>query len=206
MSSGFKKTAAAIVMSALVMTPIATASLVLTTEAAFAKSGKSKGASEGRAKGKSSTRSTGTRSTRISSRGAIASELKNLNAVNSWKNGQGYLHASANSKIGMITTYDNAEYSLSGAEMAYDDYVAGFYPTDAYECFDETDAFTCEPTSFDEAALWQEILDYEAALVPFQDAVDATTDKFDLAFEAIGADELSPDALLFFNNALGFGF
>ena len=117
MSSRFKKTAAAIAMSTMVIAPIATAGLVLTSEAAFAKSEKNKGKS----KSKSSASSAG-----HSSSGMYASQLKNLNAVNSWLMGQGYMNASTNSNFGLIKTYQvalSSLYSAAGfaAEYGVDD-------------------------------------------------------------------------------------
>ncbi len=92
-------------MSAFVIAPIATAGLVLTTDAAFAKSAKGASKSSGK-----------------NARGMYARELKNMNAVNSWKNGQGKYHANATSNIGLIATYYDFAVLLTAAELARDNF------------------------------------------------------------------------------------
>ena len=119
MSSGFKKTAAAIAMSAMVIAPIATAGLVLTTEAAFAKSEKDAEKSAGK-----------------NDRGKNARVLKNLNAANSWKQGQGYMNANPDSNIGIIKTYYDVRVLQTPFEMDLAAFLA-FHNLDATAAVDD---------------------------------------------------------------------
>ncbi len=192
MSSGFKKTAAAIAMSAMVIAPIATAGLVLTTEAAFAKSAKGESKSAGK-----------------SDRGKNASALKNMNAVNSWKNGQGKDNAAETSNVGLIATYlDLAFLDITDLQTAAEVDLAAFLlsheldPTAAALNYDAACAGLSDDSDVSDCIAAESAYDVLAA------AVALTYDGGDLAFDNVAPAGLAPDGDAmdyFFNNvALSF--
>ncbi len=123
MSTPLKRIVAAAMLSALIIPAAATTGLILTADAAFAKPGKGKGNSNGRGQQKQTTRTAhvNTGGQEKSNHGSIASQLKNMNAAHSFKNGQGYLNASADSNVGQIATFQTAALETLDAEAASSD-------------------------------------------------------------------------------------
>lgn len=180
MSSGFKKTAAAIAMSAMVIAPIATAGLVLTTEAAFAKSEKDAEKSAGK-----------------NDRGKNARVLKNLNAANSWKQGQGYMNANPDSNIGIIKTYYDVRVLQTPFEMDLAAFLA-FHNLDATAAVDDY-VVACDN---DQVCIDAEA-EYDGLFALVATAMGDSTMAFDL-IKPDGWDDPEGKAIAYFDAALGF--
>ena len=177
--------------TAATLSSVSVASIVLSADAALAKGQKDK-------KDKKEKRD---KKPKKPAHAAVASELKNLNAARSLRNGQSYLYASADSNTGQIATYGFAEYALGAAESDLADALFGLDDALAYlaDCAEPPLGFACDPVI--QAERQMTIDAYGMAVSDFMDASVA----FEDVGSAIDVGELTKPALQYINALLEYG-
>jgi len=209
MYSQLKKTVSATVVSVALATPLSMAGMVMTADAAFAKSSNAGGRS----------------ASNRSERGRIASTLKNLNAANAFKNGNvpAAVENAPDSNIGQIGSLQlavadtvSAGETLAEAEQAVADLLAAVsaeYNEEGNLTIDE-DAYTAlvegtdqEGTSFEDYLAGLE----EAAGEASEAYLTAVSMEEEALFTASGGNDFDyyggfeSDTLVYLRGLLGFG-